>query len=78
MKRNDKNTSLLRKGLFVFCCALAISCSSDSPVEETGGEPETPTTPEEEPEEPVAAKVYTVDNITDTYYDVAGVENVAN
>lgn len=80
MKKNKEITSILYKGLFVFWCALAISCSSDSPVEETGEEPETPTSPEEpeEPEEPVAAKVYTVDNITDTYYDVAGVENIAN
>ena len=59
MKRNDENTSLLRKGLLVFWCALAISCSSDSPVEETGGEPETPTTPEEEPEEPESEEVQT-------------------
>ena len=70
MKKNKEITSILYKGLFVFWCALAISCSSDSPVEETGEEPEKPTSPEEpeEPEEPVAAKVYTVDNITDTYY----------
>ena len=63
MKKNKEITSILYKGLFVFWCALAISCSSDSPVEETGEEPEKPTSPEEpeEPEEPVAAKVYTVD-----------------
>ena len=47
MKKNKEITSILYKGLFVFWCALAISCSSDSPVEETGEEPEKPTSPEE-------------------------------
>ena len=50
-KKNKEITSILYKGLFVFWCALAISCSSDSPVEETGETPETPTPPEEEEEQ---------------------------
>lgn len=52
----------------IFLLVSSIACLSDNPVEETI----------EEPEAPIAAKVYTVDNITDTYPEVAGVANVAN
>ncbi|MFH4967504.1 arabinan endo-1,5-alpha-L-arabinosidase [Gaetbulibacter sp. M240] len=51
------------------------SCSKDNPVE-PGGQPDP--TPDPEPTPQPTAKVYTVDNIEDTYYDVAGVENVVD
>mgnify|MGYP003673267458 FL=1 len=58
--------------LFFLLVFVSIGCSKDSPVNEE------PQQEQEEEEEVVVptSKVYTVDNIEDTYYDVAGVANV--
>lgn len=77
--KNEK-LNILFRAFAVFVMLTLAACSSDSPTEETREETETPETPEtpEEPEIPVASKFYTVDNINDTYADVAGIANVAN
>jgi arabinan endo-1,5-alpha-L-arabinosidase len=57
---------------------LTVSCSKEDPVDaptEVGNPLPTPD-PDPEPE-PDPAPVYTVDNITDTYFDVAGQENAS-
>lgn len=58
--------------------AVMVSCSKDNPVE-TPPDVSSPTPePEPEPEpEPSPAPVYTVDNIMDTYFSVAGEENAS-
>ena len=62
MKRNKRIIKVLNKGLLFFLFTMATSCSSDSPVRERGEAPATSMTPKE-PEESVAAKVYTLDNV---------------
>jgi arabinan endo-1,5-alpha-L-arabinosidase len=61
--------------LLCACFFVITGCSKDSAdtvvSEQPDEDPETPDPPAEEPK-----ANYTVDNITDTYYDVAGAENV--
>ena len=75
-----KNKSISIRFVSMLCCLALVftGCSKDDPTSDPtpqepgngGGNPN--------PNPGPTTKVYTVDNITDTYYDVAGVENINN
>src|SRR6056300_275848 len=74
MKKENIMTKLKLVVLFFLLVFVGTSCSKDSPVKEEQQQEQEEE--EEEEEEGPTSKVYTVDNIEDTYYDVAGVQNV--
>lgn len=65
--------------LMVFSMLNLTSCSDDDLVEQSGETPDEPDEPDEpsEPDPEPEAPIYTVENINDTYYDVAGEANAS-
>ncbi|WNH09209.1 hypothetical protein [Thalassobellus suaedae] len=73
MKKSYTFFKFLSLSLFFLLVFVLNSCSKDNSVDtNTQVDPE----PNPNPKPELTSKVYTVDNITDTYFDVAGVANV--
>ena len=70
-----RNSFWIKNAITCVMALLILGCSKDTPTVTDDDGVVTPT-PEPEPEpEPAPAPLYTVDNITDTYLNVAGEEN---